>query len=91
MPRWMTVFVFLVCGLVGACVFVDDESERGFVECGDDNRVVTCQPGTYCTSPLLASCMEGCVSDANCLEHEKCLKDDDHDRVGSCIPTKRAY
>lgn len=76
--------------LTPACLLVDDDmpNERGYVRCGDDFDNVICQPGTYCSSPTFAICTEGCVSDANCMEHEQCLKDKDTDRVGDCIPTK---
>lgn len=80
-----------LCLSLSACLILDDdkELERGYVECGDDDDSVICQPGTYCSSPLLAICHEGCVSNANCLEEEQCLKDKDTDRLGDCIPTKK--
>lgn len=80
-----------LCLSLNACLLIEDdkELERGYVQCGDDDYNVICQPGTYCSSPLLASCHEGCVSDANCLSHEQCLKNRDTDRVGDCIPTKK--
>ncbi len=85
----------LICILVlllGGCAMFDDDmpakpNERGYVHCGDENRMVVCQPGTYCSSPIQAVCTEGCVSDANCLQHENCFKEEQGDRVGVCIPT----
>ena len=88
---FMRHFVFLICVLaLSGCVLLDDEDlGRGFVDCGDGNLHVVCQPGTYCSAPRQAYCTEGCVSDANCMEHEKCFKEEAGDRVGVCIPTKK--
>lgn len=88
----MKKLVGLALILCASCALVDDDmpykpDERGYVYCGDDNRMVVCQPGTYCMSPVQASCFKGCVSDANCLQHENCFKEEAGDRVGVCIPT----
>ena len=82
--KWLVLAVLVLSG----CVSFEEDLEPGYVLCGDGNLEVVCQPGMYCTSPRQAVCMEGCVSDVNCMEHEKCLKDEDTDRVGNCIPTK---
>lgn len=80
-----------LCLGLNACLILEDdkELERGYVQCGDEHFGVICQPGTYCSGPSIGSCQEGCVSDANCLSHEQCLKNKDTDRVGDCIPTKK--
>ncbi len=89
MKTLVRLFVLLCFVMLAGCLFADDEPlERGYVYCGDGNLEVVCQPGTYCSAPRQAFCHEGCVSDANCLDHEKCLKEKPTDRVGSCIPSK---
>lgn len=87
MKTWMLALGALAWG--SGCVVIEDgDLDRGWVQCGPEDRDIVCQPGTYCSSVQLAICHEGCVSDANCMEHEKCLKDSEDDRVGDCIPAK---
>lgn len=66
---------------------LNDEKEQGFTECGDfladlgDN--IYCQPGQYCDDPTFSECLEGCLSNENCAEDQRCVKADG-DQVGSC-------
>jgi hypothetical protein len=41
---------------------------RGYTDCGG----VTCSPGQYCNDPRFAECYDGCLSDANCLDNQRC-------------------
>ena len=92
MRRKLEVLLLAAVALFSAagCIIIEDEElERGYVLCGDGDEEIICQPGTYCSSPLLRICHEGCVSDANCLEHERCLKEEEGDRTGTCVREER--
>lgn len=71
----------LMCSMLTGCLILDEETEPGFVSCGD----VVCQPGTYCSDPKFDNCRRGCVSEVNCQPRERCLKQFQNDEVGTCI------
>jgi hypothetical protein len=71
-----------------ACLIADDGDEQGYTECGDflaggvfeENY---CQPGTHCVDPTFSECAEGCLSNENCAEDQRCVKRDGTN-VGTC-------
>lgn len=81
-------FLFFAIFLMNftGCIHIDEEPplERGYVECGQE----TCQPGMHCSAPDLSFCSRGCLSNANCLQEEQCVRERSHDTKGTCIPTK---
>lgn len=44
---------------------------------------VECAAGQYCADPVLAVCENGCLSNANCLSDQTCVKADG-ENVGTC-------
>lgn len=68
-PQLLLLFPF---ALTAAACTGDDArpggGNRGYTDCGG----VTCSPGQYCNDPRFAECYDGCLSDANCLENQRC-------------------
>ena len=97
--RWMMV-VLLSVGLMGCEEFWDDmedssssegyESRKlapGYTPCNDapePTNGVVCHPNQYCSSQHLSICRQGCLSDDNCTETQRCIKDVGAD-LGSCV------
>ena len=88
----------LMLMMTGCVMMFDDpdesESERsserlasGYTPCGDEpdqSYGVICHPNQYCSSQSLAICRQGCLSNDNCTDEQRCVKDDGDD-VGRCI------
>ena len=75
--RSTLVLSFLLSAL-GACGDDAAPSSQGYTDCGS----VTCQPGQYCEDSRFSSCVDGCLSDANCLGNQYC---DTADLVPTCL------
>ena len=84
----LLMFVALAAVAPSACILLDDTPDQGYVKCGSGAFAEVCQPGTYCANPSLSSCRVGCVSNANCLADEQCVKNRETDVAGDCVPSK---
>lgn len=76
----------------GCLVFNDgplfgDAPEQGYTECGDfladPGQDIMCPPGRYCEDPTFSECADGCLSNENCAEDQRCVKADGT-QIGSC-------
>jgi hypothetical protein len=84
--------------LAPACVLIDDSEtasqplEPGYTECGDPNneydRYSVCHPNQYCYYYKMGWCSDGCLSNDNCAQDQRCVKTDAEDR-GTCQNLKR--
>lgn len=77
--------------LAPACLIADSGEEQGYTECGDFLAAGAfesnyCQPGTHCVDPTFSECAEGCLSNENCAEDQRCVKRDGTN-VGTCQNT----
>ncbi len=84
--------VGMTLGLQGCLVFGDgpllgNEPEQGYTECGDfladPGQDILCPPGQYCDDPIFSACADGCLSNENCADDQRCVKADGT-QVGSC-------
>lgn len=75
-----------------ACLFgggplFGDGPEQGYTECGDfladPGEDILCQPGQYCDDPTFSECADGCLSNENCADDQRCVKADGT-QIGSC-------
>lgn len=61
--------------------------EQGYTECGDfladPGEDILCPPGRYCEDPTFSECVDGCLSNENCAEDQRCVKADGK-QIGSC-------
>jgi hypothetical protein len=81
----------LACALAllsPACLISDDGEDQGYTECGDflSGGVFEsnyCQPGQYCVDPTFSECADGCLSNENCAEDQRCVKGDGTN-LGTC-------
>lgn len=74
--------------LTPACLIAEDGEEQGYTECGDFLAAGVfeknyCQPGQYCDDPTFSECVDGCLSNENCAEDQRCVKADGT-QIGAC-------
>ena len=72
------ILTFTVLFALGGCAM--PSGPRGFTQCGD---LAECQPGQYCEDPVFSTCMAGCLSDVNCSDEQRCIKEPG-ESVGDC-------
>ncbi|MEC9442972.1 MAG: hypothetical protein VYE40_17900 [Myxococcota bacterium] len=64
-----------------------EADEPGYTQCGDfladPGQKNYCQPGQYCEDPTFSECIEGCLSNENCADDQRCVKSDGQN-VGTC-------
>lgn len=85
--------VVMVGGLLQGCLVLGDgplfgdEPKQGYTECGDfladPGEDIMCPPGKYCEDPTFSECSDGCLSNENCADDQRCVKADGK-QVGSC-------
>ena len=83
----------LISALIApGCVALGDgplfgTEDQGYTECGDffadPGEDVMCPPGRYCDDPTFSECADGCLSNDNCAEDQRCVKADGT-QVGAC-------
>ena len=83
-----SVLLVAVTSSVGCIIDIPlEEPEQGYTECGDflapHGDMNMCQPGQYCEDPTFSDCVEGCLSNVNCAEDQRCVKADGTN-IGTC-------
>ena len=79
---------------IGTCLSREEQESRrtgedldpGYTACGDDNnpsRFQICHPNQYCYSDYFGSCSLGCLSEHNCTEQQRCVKQPG-EHIGVC-------
>ena len=90
----LPLFFAILLVTVGCGEFIDpfDRSDgrhlaQGFTPCGDflapPGEKVICNPNQYCADATFSKCFTGCLSEYNCTENQRCVKEVGED-VGYC-------
>ncbi len=82
--------------IMSGCLLANtgEDARPGFTECGDFladfDELNYCQPGQYCEDPTFSECREGCLSDVNCAQEQRCIKSTGQN-LGVCQATIRRF